>query len=761
MTPHKDETQSEFMGRCVPDMIGSGDNKRPQEQAVAACLDIWRNKDKSSVSSITKQAPDPDPDESHSEFLDRCTSELTDEGMDDGDAEDACQIAWDERGARAVVQKTHAATVNGMEFVLSDDSIDRMGDSITTGGWQLDNYRRNPVALGFHNPEFVVGRWHNLRVEGNQLRGHLELAPKGTSPRIDEIRKLVEAGILKAVSVGFKPVKHEPLNKGDKSSYGGIRFLEQELVETSLVSVPANANALAVAKSLKVSPETINLVFAEQGKESGTMTRRAFVAEQGATHHHNRRASAMPLGQRIQDVEAKLIGYTDELEAHLSKMNDDNVSDAEMAKTNDLNAKIAQHEGLRDSLVEAEKRLARTAGNGNERRSLPAVVNGGGNAGTSSPHVILHRKKELDPLEYLVRAGTAAVFAKDWARPLDEARTRIYGDDEMTKAITDIVLKAASAPAMTTVPGWAQELAQQTYSEMMPLLMPDSILRPLSAKGLSLMFGQAAKIVIPTRSRTPSIAGSFVGEGNAIPVRQGAFTSQTLTPKKVAVISVFTREMSEHSIPAIEGIIREAIQQDTSVAVDSVLIDANPATTVRPAGLLNGVAAITPTVITNGAFAAIVGDIKNLLGALTTNLLGNVRNLVFLMNPTDVLSASLVVPPNTGQFPFKADLAAGTLNGIPVIKSSTVPVKTLILMDAADFVVVGGDSVRFEMSDQATLHMEDTTPVELVSAGSPGTVASPQRSLFQTDSIALRMIMPLNWIIRRTGTVAWVQNITW
>ena len=65
------------------------------------------------------------------------------------------------------------------------------------------------------------------------------------------------------------------------------------------------------------------------------------------------------------------------------------------------------------------------------------------------------------------------------------------------------------------------------------------------------------------------------------------------------------------------------------------------------------------------------------------------------------------------------------------------------------------------MSDSATLHLEDTAPAELVAAGSPGVVAAPQRSLFQTDSLALRMVMPLNWVKRRPGTVAWVQNVTW
>jgi len=83
-----------------------------------------------------------------------------------------------------------------------------------------------------------------------------------------------------------------------------------------------------------------------------------------------------------------------------------------------------------------------------------------------------------------------------------------------------------------------------------------------------------------------------------------------------------------------------------------------------------------------------------------------------------------------------------------------------VLVDAADFVVVGGEAPRIEISDQATLHLEDTSPLDLVS-GSPSVVAAPQKSLFQTDSLAIRMVMPLNWLQRRAGTIAWMSSTTW
>ena len=116
--------------------------------------------------------------------------------------------------------------------------MDDYGDVIEASGWDLTNFLRNPIALFNHNADFPIGKWEGLNVKGGALRGHLRLAPRGTSRRIDEIRKLIEAGILRAVSVGFRPLESKPRSKS------GEHFLRSELVETSLVSIPANPNAL-------------------------------------------------------------------------------------------------------------------------------------------------------------------------------------------------------------------------------------------------------------------------------------------------------------------------------------------------------------------------------------------------------------------------------------------------------------------------------------------------------------------------------------
>ena len=98
-----------------------------------------------------------------------------------------------------------------------------------------------------------------MRLEDNALRGQLVLAREGASSRVDEIRELVEAGILRAVSVGFRPLEYAA-RPGSKS--GGKIYLRSELMEASLVSIPANPNALAVARQMKISAATLKMVMA-------------------------------------------------------------------------------------------------------------------------------------------------------------------------------------------------------------------------------------------------------------------------------------------------------------------------------------------------------------------------------------------------------------------------------------------------------------------------------------------------------------------
>jgi HK97 family phage major capsid protein/HK97 family phage prohead protease len=636
-----------------------------------------------------------------------------------------------------IIRKAAVATGDGLEFVLSDETKDRMGDIIEAAGWQLTNFKRNPIALFGHSQSTPIGSWENLRIEGTRLLGRLKLAARGTSNRIDEIISLIEQGVLKAVSVGFKPIETEPLPNG------GVRFKKQELLETSVVSVPANPSALAVAKSLNLSAETMSEVFGEDADTDPAIVRRTtgVTADKPPQIRGNTMSS---LSKRIEDTQGRLVAYQEELEKHLEALGEE-PSEDENTVTKELNEKIGETQETLENLVEAEKRLA-----GSVQRTIETKVDE-----PRKPFAI--PAKKVEPLDYIFRALTVKLISHIEKRNEVDVLKQHYGEDVTTKAVFDTVIKAAVAPADTTTSAWAGALVQTAIGDFFDLLLPQSVYPGLSAKGGRFGFGRNGTVSLPTRSATPTVAGSFVGEGSPIPVRKAGFTSITLTPKKMAVITTMTREITERSTPAIEQLLRNAIQEDTAVAIDSVLLDANAATTVRPAGLRNAITTAAGTA--GGGIAAVVADLKGMLGTLNTATNGNLRSLTFLMNPAQAIALSLTQNAG-GDFPFAQEINQNRFQGYSVIQSTTVPAGVVIALDAADFFSATGDEPRFDVSDQATLHMEDTTPLAIGTAGAPNTVAAPVQSMFQTDTLALRMILPMNWAMRRAVAVERTA-VTW
>lgn len=95
---------------------------------------------------------------------------------------------------------------------------------------------------------------------------------------------------------------------------------------------------------------------------------------------------------------------------------------------------------------------------------------------------------------------------------------------------------------------------------------------------------------------------------------------------------------------------------------------------------------------------------------------------------------------------------------LPVLVSAQSPPGRLIAADAAEFVSGEGPLV-IDAGKDATLHMEDTTPLPIVGGGATPVTASPVRSLWQTDSLALRAIGFISWRMR--GPVAYIDGVVW
>lgn len=145
-------------------------------------------------------------------------------------------------------------------FTFSDESVDRYGDIIYARGWDLKNFNENPIALFGHDAGSVanvIGRAKNVRVQGTKLVGDIEFMGADVNPNAEAVCRMVAAGYLKTVSVGFAPLEWKWAK--DKARPGGVDFKRAELLEISVVPIPANPNALVQAKAAGIEIERLGL----------------------------------------------------------------------------------------------------------------------------------------------------------------------------------------------------------------------------------------------------------------------------------------------------------------------------------------------------------------------------------------------------------------------------------------------------------------------------------------------------------------------
>jgi HK97 family phage prohead protease len=134
------------------------------------------------------------------------------------------------------------------ELLANTENEDRVGDIILQKGIDDRAWRAGgAVILRDHNTGWPVANGIRAGVEAAGYTVRIRFAPWGTSEVADETRRLVKAGVLRGVSIGFLPINYELIDRNDYSS--GYLFKEIELLEISICSVPANRESLVIGKS--------------------------------------------------------------------------------------------------------------------------------------------------------------------------------------------------------------------------------------------------------------------------------------------------------------------------------------------------------------------------------------------------------------------------------------------------------------------------------------------------------------------------------
>jgi len=143
-----------------------------------------------------------------------------------------------------------------LSFDVSTPTVDRDGDTIDQGGWDLSDYQKNPIVLWVHDAKSPpVARSTSIFVDntknaGGVLKSTAVFPSKDLYPFGNMIGRMYVSGFMRGASVGFIPTEFE-MSK-DRDGFHPTDFKKQKLLEWSAVPVPSNPDGLSQARSFGI-----------------------------------------------------------------------------------------------------------------------------------------------------------------------------------------------------------------------------------------------------------------------------------------------------------------------------------------------------------------------------------------------------------------------------------------------------------------------------------------------------------------------------
>ncbi len=617
--------------------------------------------------------------------------------------------------------------------IATTPTPDRMGDIVEPLG---ASFAPELPLLWQHDRESPVG----IAKFGKPTKDGIPFT--ASLPKIEEAGKLkdmvdlawqsVKAGLVRAVSIGFRSLEHSVMNDG------GWRFTKSEIIELSLVTIPANAEAtIQTVKSLDSAVRVAALGEVEKSGDSD------------AKKSTPKKVKKMNIREQIEALELRSKSLSAErVEIQEKAISEGRTKDeAEQERFKEICAELKAISDELADLRAMEGELVAKAAPVTDKTVVKSASN----------VVVKNTEKHTDGLAFAKAARALALGSIERRSAVEIARELYHGNDEIIAATGALMTKSAVAAGTTAESTWAKPLVGQestAFADFVNYLRPQTILGKFGSGGIPAL----RKVPFRTALISQSSGGDgyWVGEGKPKPLTKFDFSRTTLEPLKVANIAVATMELIRDSSPSAATLIRDSLADALRERLDIDFI--NPAKTasagVSPAGILNGVSAIA----SSGTDAdAVRTDIAKLLKAFISA--NNAPTTGVLVMPATVaLTLSLMVNA-LGQPEFPGiTVNGGTLLGLPVITSQYIPTvsagSTVALINASDVYLGDEGGIEVSMSDQASLQMDNAPD-------SPATASTVLVSLWQHNMVGFRAERTINWARRRSVSVAHLSGVNW
>ncbi|EAX5777740.1 phage major capsid protein [Salmonella enterica subsp. enterica serovar Senftenberg] len=614
--------------------------------------------------------------------------------------------------------------------IASTPSPDRDGDIMEPEGAK---FRSDTPFLWQHDRSQPIGTCTPKMVkEGLQITAKL-VKPTSDMPsqliaRLDEAWASIKAGLVRGLSIGFRPIEYSFLDEG------GIRFLSWDLLEVSAVTIPANAEC-----SIQTVKSFDRQFLAASGNEKPVVKTSKTA---GATAPKTKKGNnTMNIAEQIKSFEAKRAALAASLDEVMSKAAEEGRTlDAEEEESYDnTSAEIKSVDAHLKRLRDMESNLASTA--------KPVSKAASGEVTTVKANVpgIIRVEQKLEKGIAFARFAKSLAAANGSRSEALEIARKQYPDD----AKLHHVLKAAVGAGTTTDPQWAGALVEyQEYAQdFVEYLRPQTIIGRFGQGNIPSLRKVPFNIRIP--AQTSGGSANWVGQGKAKPLTKFDFESITFSFAKVAAIAVLTDELIRFSNPAADALVRNALAEAVIARLDTDFISPSKAevANVSPASITNGITAVPSTGNPDDDAAAAFGVF------VAANLQPN--GAVWLMSSTTALALSMRKNA-LGQKEYpEMTLLGGTFQGLPVIVSQYVG-NQLVLVNAPDIYLADDGGVAVDMSREASLEMESDPAGDSITPTGTELV-----SMFQTNSVAIRAERWINWKRRRTDAVAVISGVNY
>lgn len=211
----------------------------------------------------------------------------------------------------ALVIKSLRKDVREVDFIASSERVDAHGDVIDQASWNLLDYTANPIVLYGHNSrELPIGKSVFTAIKDGMLHCTLKITDKIQLAR--EVWDLICEDILRAVSVGFKPV-----NGGYEMRGGEDVWVWRNSILKEISVVPIGANPDALAKQLD-AVNTLKGLWREQANKtpSAGVPAQLQPKEAGTTGNAKGQDDMKTAEQLQKELDAKTAEHNDLAQKH-------------------------------------------------------------------------------------------------------------------------------------------------------------------------------------------------------------------------------------------------------------------------------------------------------------------------------------------------------------------------------------------------------------------------------------------------------------